>query len=719
VPADYRGGAPVTSDARVRALARRWAEAVGVEATELTRTQTVDLLAGMTATAVGALSAETFDPAVGARLGAELVNARISSPAAIGATVKLLGDELLDVAPLAKPDGARRLAELLGWVVEGSGRAVGTEVWRKHKAIQRAATVSTTLAQEKQRTSDIRFRTVFNAAAVGIAVIDLTGHVSEVNAALARMLGYPPEEIIGESVAELVVPEADPTGWARFSELLTGARMSFRTEASFQRPDGETVVLDLSMTAVHDDGPRFVIGVAVDITERRRLADRLWRESRQDPLTGLPNRRLFFEHLQEILSEHEEQRAGLLLLDLDGFKNVNDSRGHDVGDLVLVGVAERIVGAVPTPECLVARLGGDEFAILSRACEHEGGYLEHANDVVGAFAEPVRAAGEEFTLSASVGAVGYPLIGGTPGEVMRAADLTLYRAKASGRNRWEAYDQDQSAPQISRHALATELPAALRRGEFSMRYQPMVSLATGAVTGVEAVVRWRHPTLGLLTPAQFLPLAVESGVIVELSLWVLWTALDQLRTWRDMRADEELFMGVNLAPVHLQRPGVAERVLAALTERDLPPRLLQLELTSNALTGDAPGAVQTIRELARSGIRVAIDEFGTGQANLAYLSRLPLHGLKISGALLEPLHPGPTGQHGHEAVVSAIIGMAHALRLSVTAQAVAHPYQAARLKALGCDTAQGRLFGRPSTGDELNARLTAGPAPPRRRAHRL
>ena len=320
------------------------------ESTELTEAQTVELLAGMAETAVSTLGAETFDPSVGSRIGAQLVRARLSSPAALGATVRVLADDLLDVGRIVRPDGPRRLADLLGGIVEGAGRAVGTQVWRRHKAIQRAATVATTLAQEKQRTSDIRFRTVFNAAAVGIGVIDLTGHVREVNAALARMLGFPPEDIIGESVAELLVPESDPTGWARFSELLTGARMSFRTEATFQRPDGESVVLDLSMTAVHDDGPRFVIGVAVDITERRRLADRLWRESRQDPLTGLPNRRLFFEHLQEILSEHEEQRAGLLLLDLDGFKNVNDSRGHDVGDRVLVGVAERIVGSVPSPE---------------------------------------------------------------------------------------------------------------------------------------------------------------------------------------------------------------------------------------------------------------------------------------------------------------------------------------------------------------------------------
>jgi diguanylate cyclase (GGDEF)-like protein/PAS domain S-box-containing protein len=703
----------------VQALARRWAQAVAREATELTDEQSVELLAGMAATAVSALNAETFDPSVGHRLGARLVRAKLASPAAIGATVRVLTENLLDAGGITRPDGPQRLADVLGGLVEGAGRAVGTQVWRRHKAIQRAAAVATTLAQEKQRTSDILFRTVFNAAAVGIGVVDLTGHVREVNAALARMLGFPPEEIIGESVAELLVPEADPIAWARFGDLLAGARASFRTEATFLRPDGETVVLDLTMTAVHDDGPRFIIGVAVDITERRRLADRLWRESRQDPLTGLPNRRLFFEHLQGILTEHEAHRSGLLLLDLDGFKNVNDSRGHDVGDQVLVGVAERIVGMVPAPECLVARLGGDEFAILSRRCEHPGGYLEHASDVVNAFTEPVRAAGEEFTVSASVGAVGYPLVGDVPGEVMRAADLTLYRAKASGRNRWVAYDLDQSAPQISRHALATDLPAALKRGEFSIRYQPMVSLVTGAVTGVEAVVRWHHPTLGLLTPAQFLPLAVETGFIVDLSRWVLWTSLDQLSAWRDQKVGEELFLGVNLAPIHLQRPGMADRVLAALNERHLPPRLLQLELTSNALTGDAPGAVQTIRELARIGVRVAIDDFGVGQANLAYLSRLPLHALKIAGALLEPLHPGPGGQYGHEAVVSAIIGMAHALRLSVTAEAVAHPYQAARLKAMGCDTAQGRLFGRPSTPEELTTRLTAGPTPPRRRAHRL
>ena len=309
MPADH-GGTSGGSGARVATLARRWAKAVAGEATELAHEQTVDLLTGMAAVAVEALDAETFDPTVGARLGAQLVLAKISSPAAIGASVRILADELLSVRRTARADGPVRLAELLGGLVEGSGRAVGTQVWRKHKAIQRAASVATTLAQEKQRTSDIRFRTVFDAAAVGIGVIDLTGHVREVNSSMARMLGYPPEEIIGESVAELVVPEADPTGWARFGELLNGTRGTFRTEATFLRPDGESVLLDLTMTAVNDSGPRLIIGVAVDITGRRRLADRLWRESRQDPLTGLPNRRLFFEHLQELLTEHEERAPG-------------------------------------------------------------------------------------------------------------------------------------------------------------------------------------------------------------------------------------------------------------------------------------------------------------------------------------------------------------------------------------------------------------------------
>jgi diguanylate cyclase (GGDEF)-like protein/PAS domain S-box-containing protein len=713
-----RGASSGANDARVREFAQNWATAIeGRDQTNLTPAQTVDLLAGLTATALTAVKAESFDAAVGARLGATLVRADITSPEALGATVRVFGRGLLAAGQITRPDGHARVADLLARLVEGSGRAVGRQVWRQHKAIQRAASVATTLAQEKQRTSDIRFRTVFNAAAVGIGVVDLTGHVREVNAALARMLGYPPEEIIGESVAELVVPEADPAGWSRFGELLTGARATFRTEAAFLKPDGETVVLDVSMSAVTDNGPRFIIGVAVDITERRRLADRLWREARQDPLTGLPNRRLFFEDLQEILSDDEVQlHSGLLLVDLDGFKNVNDSRGHDVGDRVLAAVAERIVASVPADECLVARLGGDEFAILSRDCAHPGGYLEHASEVVAAFDEPVQAGGEEFTLSASIGAVGYPIVGTTPGEVMRAADLTLYRAKATGRNRWVAYDRDESAPQLSRHTLATELPRAINRNEFSMRYQPMVSLVTGEVTGVEAVVRWRHPGVGLLTPAQFLPLAIESGHIVELSRWVLEVACDQLKAWHDVAP--ELCMSVNLVPVHLQRPGLAETILSALADRDLPARLLQLELDSAALTGDAPGAVETIRDLVRAGVRVAIDEFGTGQANLAYLSRLPLHGLKIAGALLEPLQPGPNKQNGHEAVLSAIIGMAHALHLSVTAESVDHPYQAARLQALGCDTAQGRLFGRPATPAELTARIAAGPVPPRRRAHR-
>ena len=441
-------------------------------------------------------------------------------------------------------------------------------MWRQHKAIQHAASVATTLAQEKQRTSDIRFRTVFNAAAVGIGVVDLTGHVQEVNAALARMLGYPPEEIIGESVAELVVPSADPVGWSRFGELLTGTRTSFRTEATFQRPDGETVVLDLSMSAVTDDGPRFVIGVAVDVTERRRLSDRLWRESRHDPLTGLPNRRPV---LRAPAGDPQRQRRAALRAAADRPRRLQERQrqpGARLGDRVLVAVAERILARCRSRSAVVARLGGDEFAILSRDCTHGAGTWNTPRDVA-AFDEPVREGRGVHALGRASARSATRSSARRSGEVMRAADLTLYRAKSTGRNRWVAYDRDKSASQLTRHTLATELPGAIKRGEFSVRYQPMVSLLTGAITGAR---RWCAGAIParMLHPGQFLPLAMESGLIVELSRWVLDAACDQLKAWHES-GPPELCMRVNLAPVHLQRPRLAERILEALHVRDLPP----------------------------------------------------------------------------------------------------------------------------------------------------
>ena len=601
-----------------------------------------------------------------------------------------------------------QVAALQGAVAAGFADAAQQRVLRDQEEMQRAALAAVREAEQRRHTTEARFRAVFDGAAVGIGVVDLTGRVVDVNAAFGQMLGHHPDAMRGRLVAELVVPAESPQTWSQFVGLLAGQQDSFRAETDHVRPDGTPVHLDLSMTVVRgtDGAPRFAIGVAVDVTERRRLADRLWREARHDPLTGLPNRTLFFEQLAQLLAAGPAAGAGVCYLDLDRFKSVNDTVGHDIGDRVLVAVAQRLTGAVPAGECCVARLGGDEFAVLALPHPGPGGVVAHAEAVLAALTTPIRVDNHEFTISASVGVVDQLPAGADPAEVMRAADLALYHAKSGGKRQWVRYDPAHAAPQVTRHTLTTTMPAALNREEFYLDYQPLVSLADGAVRGVEALVRWRHPRLGALSPGEFIEVAEETGLIVPLGRWVLAQACWQQRQWAQQLPGTELFVSVNLAVAQLHDPKLVGEVQAVLAETGLPPELLQLELTESAMLGDAPGPLDVLRELAGTGVRIAVDDFGTGYSNLAHLSRLPVRGLKIAGEFLARLRPGQAPPDpAHDKIVSATIALAHALGYQVTAEGVEFGEQAERLRALECDLAQGWFFAPPCPPQEITRRL--------------
>jgi diguanylate cyclase (GGDEF)-like protein len=448
------------------------------------------------------------------------------------------------------------------------------------------------------------------------------------------------------------------------------------------------------MSAVRDGAgvPKFLIGVAVDITERRLLQDRLWHEARHDSLTGLPNRTLFFERLTEANGP-----VGLCYLDLDGFKNVNDSLGHETGDRLLVAVAHRLRNAMATEGSLVARLGGDEFVVLVEKCGSPDRVCRQADKILAALVRPIWLNDDEFTVTASIGVVHSALTGTDPALLMRAADITLYQAKANGKSRWERYDPARGATEVTRRSLATALPSSLARGEFYLEYQPLVRLADTAVIGFEALARWRHPDLGQLSPNEFIPIAEETGHIIGLGRWVLATACQQARRWHDEFTDQRIYVSVNVAATQLRQPTFVSDVLGALDDVGLPADRLQLELTETAVAGDTHGALTALHELASAGVRLVIDDFGTGYSNLAHLGRLPVHQLKIDRSFLRngqfAAHPDPV----QDKIVAATISLAHSLGLDVVAEGVETPAQADRLRLLQCDGAQGWLFGKPAS----------------------
>jgi diguanylate cyclase (GGDEF)-like protein len=448
----------------------------------------------------------------------------------------------------------------------------------------------------------------------------------------------------------------------------------------------------------------------------REQAERALRDSEarfrhqatHDPLTGLPNRALFTERLAGMFerASHLDQRLGMCFVDLDGFKVINDTLGHHVGDLLLVLVAERLSRALPDP--LVARLGGDEFVILIEDTNSTDDAVKVADATLATFTNPFTVDGHEVTVSASIGIVERPVAGTSPSEVMRAADVTLHWAKSAGKNRWALFDAERHARELARYGLSAAMPAALNRGEFFLDYQPLVSLARGTVLGVEALVRWRHPALGVLRPDRFIGLAEETGLIVRLGASVLADACEQARQWYE-RDPNCPFISVNLAVRQVHDPSLVDVVTDVLRRTGLPPHKVQLEITESALISSADGPIHALRTLAGRGIRIAIDDFGTGYSNLAYLRELPVCELKVAASFVAGLgrpadHPGRATD---EQILVTLVSLAHALGLTVTAEGVENQLQAERLRAIGCDAAQGWHFGRPESPQRILATLSA------------
>ncbi|MFI1013232.1 putative bifunctional diguanylate cyclase/phosphodiesterase [Streptomyces sp. NPDC020965] len=548
------------------------------------------------------------------------------------------------------------------------------------------------------------YRAAFHAARIAMALVDREGVVVTANAALAALFGTEPGALHERTAADLVDLASDTRAWHAYREVLHGRRSRFRCTRRIKHADGRGLWAEITVAPV-PDSRRLLLSVA-DVSDRRELRARLRHLQMHDAVTRLPNRTLFFERLTAALEssaydDGSTGRIGLCYLDLDGFKAINDTLGHRVGDRLLAAVAERL------GECagrgghsrggghLVARLGGDEFAILVEDSLGTEPVAELARSVLDALQRPFDLDGQRLSVSASIGVVERTVTGTTATGLMQAADTTLYWAKADGKARWTLFDPERNAHQVTRQALASTLRPAVEHGEFALEYQPLVGLADGVTRGVEALVRWHHPQFGTLTPNRFIGIAEEDGSIVQLGRWVLRTACRQARQWQREHPDTPpLFMSVNVAVRQVWDSDLVADVAEILAETGLAPDLLQLELTESAVMGSAGRPLQALQALSDMGVRIAIDDFGTGYSNLAYLSRLPVSALKLDGTFVrgfqDEAHPNPAD----ETIVEALVQLAHRLGLTVTAECVETSGQAARLRRIGCDTGQGWLYSR-------------------------
>ncbi|MET0419579.1 MAG: EAL domain-containing protein [Actinoplanes sp.] len=649
------------------------------------------LLSRLTDRLIEVLNAETFDAPAAGEVGAALVHAHLTDPAALAATISVIGARL---APRA--DRRHRVVQIQAAVSAGFAHAIRAATMAEQEQLSKAVLSAHAAAERALRASEERLRAVFDASAIGIGVSGMDGRILQVNQAFADLLGYTRDEMCRLLVPGLSHPQDPPDMWALYESVIRGDVDHVRMEKAYYRKDAGEVWTDLTVSLVRDvwGNPEFTIAMVQDITDRRRLKQRLEHQATHDPLTGLPNRTMIAGHLDRIFaSSAPGARVGLCYLDLDGFKRVNDTLGHQVGDELLTVVAERLRACATGPGQVAGRMSGDEFVLLVEDSPGPQALTELAERTLAALARPYEVGQNRLRVSASIGVVESEVHAASPSELMKAADLTLYAAKSEGRGRYVMFDAARNARQAARYELAAALPDAVDRREFTVVYQPLVSLSDQRLCGVEALVRWQHPTLGELSPDSFIPLAEETGIILPLGRWVLEQACAQGAEWARLFPGRRVSVSVNMTVSQANEPTLPAEVESILARTGLDPGLLTLELTESAIM-DTTGA--PLRALADRGIRIAIDDFGTGYSNLAYLRRLPVHTLKLAGPFVNGLRTvdGAT-ESVDERIVETIVRLAHAIGISVTAEAVETSPQADRLRDLGVDTGQGWLFARP------------------------
>ncbi len=545
-------------------------------------------------------------------------------------------------------------------------------------------------------------RAFYERGGVGIAIVALDGHVLEANAALVRLLGLHGALDEPRPFSDFVHPDALPDIAERFLRLVRAEPATMRADARLLRADTSGVVwahLTGSLVTGDNGVPSHVTVVVERAVELEKRASAVQTASSRDHLGRLPGGSVTEDWLRRAFGG-AAGRVGVCSLDLDGFQAINDRFGDAVGDRLLIGVAGRL--QVAAGRHLVTRSGGDEFAVLVADPADADEVCALADRLQTALAAPFVVDGNVLVVSASMGVAEGATAMTTPVELLRAADVARSWATALGGGRRVAYDHRRDATEATRYTLLAGLSRGIAADEFRLVYQPLVMLATGRVCGAEALVRWQHPDLGLIGPGQFVPLAEQSGSIIELGRWILRVACEEAARWRHKLGTAAPYVSVNVSPVQVAGHGWVDDVIDALAAAALPPDQLQLEITEQAVLMDGACTLESLGLLREAGVRLALDDFGTGWSSLAWLRRLPVDALKLDGSFIDGLrHPVPDPVDS--SIVGSLIDLAHALGLEVTAEWVETDLQAQRLLGLGCDVGQGHWFGDAGPGEWVAA----------------
>jgi diguanylate cyclase (GGDEF)-like protein/PAS domain S-box-containing protein len=574
---------------------------------------------------------------------------------------------------------------------------------------RRTSPVATSIATLQNSTG--LFQVAFDFAAIGMALVLPSGRCQRVNRSLCEILGYTDRELLATDFQDFVHPDERIAARTKWEQMLSGKIPGYQIETRCIDSDGHAVwvLWSVSQATVEDSESAHFIFQVQNITDRKAAEERLLHDAFHDALTGLPNRALMIDHLKLAIARNKRKSDltfAVLFLDLDRFKVVNDSLGHMIGDQLLIGIARRLEGCV-RPGDTVARVGGDEFTILLEDLTDVREAVSVAERIQEDLKLPFNLSGRDVFTTVSVGIAPGSVSYNHPDEILRDADTAMYRSKSLGKARHEMFDEEMQARTVNLLQMENDLRRAFERNEFFVNYQPIIALDDFRLCGFEALVRWQHPDRGLISPAEFIPIAEEGGQILQIGEWVLREACYQLQRWQEKYpSDKPLYMTVNLSAKQFAQPDLVDRVRDILSETKINPAFLKLEITESVVMDDFETAAAMLSQLRALGVRLSIDDFGTGYSSLTYLHRFPIDTLKIDRSFITRL------DKENVEIVRTILMLAENLGMDAVAEGVETQEQMALLRNLSCQSGQGYFFSKPVNITDAEAIISETYYPP-------